>query len=64
MSDYVRVRIGIVGNNEDGCVSPDSALGLGIDVPGLTDNTAGNAAQFGADNGDKNIKAFAYVFIR
>ncbi len=64
-----RVRIGIIANNQNNCSSPDSRLGFGGrgSTCGTDDkNTCGNAAtkSCGATNGDKNIKAFGYVFVR
>jgi hypothetical protein len=65
---YARVRIGIVGNNEDDCVTPDSRLGIGggdmqqctFPTPG----TAGNSACYTPDNGEVEHVAFGYVFVR
>ena len=62
-----QVRIGIIGNNENDCNSPDSRLGFGGrgNRCGQDDNnTMGNAAKCGGDKGDRNTKVFGYVFIR
>jgi hypothetical protein len=63
-----RIRIGIVGNQEGDCSSPDSWIGLGngsgnyCNMPG--DVYQGNVATCSPDNGDVAIKAFAYVLVR
>lgn len=66
-SPVAKVRIGIVGNNEADCATPDSRLGVGgggssCVVPDR--QTAGNSACFEADNGDLEAPAFAWVFVR
>ena len=63
------MRIGILGNNENNCKSADSWLGIGGFVgnqclPGASNNTCGNVAACGADNGNKNIVSIGYVFVR
>ncbi len=62
-----RVRIGIVANNEKDCKTPDSRIGFG--GAGKTCgqdhyNTCGNTARCGGDKGNKNTKAFGYIFVR
>jgi len=64
-----RVRIGIVGNNELNCCSPDSRLGIGAGGAYCGQdpkNTCGNEASSycGTDAGDKHVKAFGYVMVR
>jgi hypothetical protein len=65
---YARVRIGIVGNNENDCLTPDSRLGIGgsdqqqCTFP--TDGTVGNSACYSPDNGEVEHVAFGYVFVR
>jgi len=66
---HARVRIGIVGNQQNNCSSPDSRLGFG--ARGSTcgqdnNNTCGNVGRknCSASGGDKNLKAFGYVFVR
>lgn len=64
-----RVRIGIVGNNENDCTSCDSRIGIGaFGTNGDQDptNCAGNEAtsRYDADNGDRSVKGFATVFVR
>jgi hypothetical protein len=68
---FARVRIGIVANNEDECLTPDSWLGIGglgpegPSVPnGFAPSTVGNRVAFAGDNGEQSIAAFAYVFVR
>ena len=71
----LKLRLGIVGNNELDCTSADSFVGLGA-KGGLNyvlawcgtsytnTNAAGNLAQCGGDNGNKNSRAMAYVLVR
>ena len=68
-----RIRIGIIGNQEDNCFSPDSYLGFGgpsankRNYCGILNviNTCGNSATCGgSDNGPKEIKAMGYIFVR
>jgi hypothetical protein len=61
-----RVRLGILGNQEVDCTSPDSRIGIGGagTVCGTPTESAGNSACFSADNGDAELPAFAWVFVR
>jgi hypothetical protein len=63
-----RVRLGILGNNEDDCTSSDSWLGIGGSGAGCNgappSTSVGNVAGCGADNGDVDIAAFGYVMVR
>ena len=61
----VRVRIGILGNNENDCRTVDSRIGFGMQgVPWPDEtNTCGNAAR-GGDNGTKRIKSFGYILVQ
>ena len=70
-SKHVRVRLGILANQENNCGSPDSFIGLGGEgvfrycgtrIASL--NTAGNIAMCKSDNGDKNAKAMGYILVR
>lgn len=59
------IRIGIVGNNEDECKSPDSRLGFGGTGNRCgqdKSNSVGNEARCSSDNGNKSIKVFGYIF--
>lgn len=58
-----RVRLGVVGNNENNCKSSDSWLGIGGDPANCnkTGIVVGNVACYGAN---AKIDAFAYVFVR
>ena len=70
----IRLRIGIVGNQEADCSSPDSFLGFGVGLstdfycfPGGVDPgiTTGNAAGTACSApSDKATKTFGYVFVR
>ena len=55
------VRIGIVGNNENDCNSPNSYLGVG--GYGCSTTVAGNVACYNGGN-EKNLPAFAAVYVR
>jgi len=62
-----RARIGIIGNQENDCLSPDSRIGIGTAGDGClqTDNiSVGNSARCDADLGDKDYRAFGVVFVR
>ncbi len=58
-----KARIGILGNNENECNSNDSRIGFGTGGS-PNDNTCGNEAVAGGDNGDKHIKAMGYILIQ
>ena len=62
-SVHSRVRIGIISNQEGNCHSPDSFIGFGGGGSGFK-NACGNGASWGPDNGNKNIKAFGYIFVQ
>ena len=57
---YIRVRVGILGNNENDCITCDSIIGFG----GSWGVINGNKAAHGGDNGDKNIKAMGYILVQ
>ena len=59
-----KARIGILGNNENHCVSCDSRIGFGTGGYPDDNNTCGNEALHGGDNGDKHIKAMGYILVQ
>ena len=63
-----RARIGIVGNNEVNCSTPDSRLGIGTQGTncGMIDNiSVGNSAWCDATPvNDTNLRSFGVVFVR
>ena len=59
-----RMRIGILSNNEDDCITCDSRIGFGADTSVGDSNTCGNVALYGGDNGDKNIRAMGYILVQ
>ena len=76
-TNWAKARIGLIGNEQNECLSPDSYLGFGglesanrryfPDVNcGVTNviNTCGNSATCTPDNGVKEIKAIGYIFVR
>tara|TARA_Y100001934_G_C12211301_1_gene706183 strand:+ start:368 stop:1147 length:780 start_codon:yes stop_codon:yes gene_type:complete len=58
-----RLRIGILGNQETDCRTPDSWLGLGANAEG---HSVGNMAvgRFDPDEGERETRAWAFVFGR
>ena len=62
-SVHSRVRVGIISNQEGDCHFPDSFIGFGGGGSGFK-NACGNGASYSPDNGDKNIKAFGYIFVQ
>lgn len=63
-SDDPKVRIGILGNEQNNCSTCDSRLGFGGGGRPDDSNTCGNAAEWGGDNGNKNITAMGYIFVQ
>ena len=62
-SSNSKARIGILGNEQEDCTSPDSRIGFG--TGGYPDsNTCGNEATRSADNGDKHIKTMGYILVQ
>ncbi len=63
---YSRARIGILGNQENDCTSPDSHIGIGGGgtTCGQADVSVGNSAGCSPDNGDVNLRAFGVVYVR
>ena len=60
-----KVRIGIISNEQNDCISPDSRIGFGTGgYPHDRLNTCGNAARYQPDNGRKNIKAMSYILVQ
>eukprot|EP00795_Rhopilema_esculentum_P014025 gene14025-4999_t len=53
-----RVRIGILGNNENDCITPDSAIGIGIGGSHLQPTGVYTGATMSAQ------KVFAYILIK
>lgn len=59
MGIYIRVRIGIFGNNENDCIICDLIIGFG----GSWGVIIGNVVKYGGDNGDKFIKVMGYILV-
>ena len=57
------VRIEIIADQEGDCNFPDSRIGFGGGGSEF-ENACENGASWGAENGDKNIKAFGYIFVQ
>ena len=64
ISRYSKARIGITSNNENDCSSNDSRLGFGTGGYPDENNSCGDTAKHGGDNGDKAIKALGYIFVQ
>ena len=58
-----RVRIEIIADQEGDCNFPDSRIGFGGGGSEF-ENACENGASWSAENGDKNIKAFRYIFVQ
>ena len=64
-SNHSKARIGILGNNENDCISCDSRIGFGTGgYPNDLRNTCGNEAVSRGDNGDKHIKTMGYILVQ
>ena len=63
-SSSSKARIGILGNNENNCHSPDSRIGFGTGGWPGDSNTCGNIAMYNTDNGNTNIKAMGYILVQ
>ena len=67
VSNQAVVRIGIIADNKDNCVSCNSRLGVGGggDRAGQEVNPCGNeAVHKELDNGQKHLKAFCYILLQ
>jgi hypothetical protein len=64
---YGAVRLGILGNQENDCATPDSRIGFGgqynLCAPG-GDVSSGNIASCDPDNGNRDTALFGFIFIR
>ena len=63
-SSMSKARIGIIGNNENDCLSCDSRIGYGTGGYPNDSNKCGNEAKHLPDNGDKHIKAMGYILVQ
>ena len=59
-----KARIGILGNNENNCDLCDSRIGFGTGGNHDNNNTCGNEARHGGDNGNKHIKVMGYILVQ
>ena len=59
-----KARIGILGNEQNDCETPDSRIGFGTGGYNDDSNTCGNEATTGVDNGDKHIKTMGYILVQ
>lgn len=58
------VRIGIIGNEQDDCSSPDSALGIGIGGATLQGRGIHTGALINLNEGRQEKVAKGYIFIQ
>ena len=58
-----KARIGILGNQQNDCLSCNSRIGFGTGGSPDDSNTCGNEATLHGDNGDKHIKAMGYILV-
>ena len=61
---YSKARIGILGNYENDCDLCDSRIGFGTGGNHDNNNTCGNEARHGGDNGNKQIKVMGYILVQ
>ena len=72
---HIKIRLGLVGNDDNECHSTNSFVGLGAEggmnypfswcsTSYTSANAAGNLAQCSPDNGNKNIRAMGYILVR
>lgn len=68
---HTRTRLGIIGNEQSHCDTPDSFLGFGgknstiaCHQDALIPTICGNLAYCESDNGDKDIQAMGYILVR
>ncbi len=62
-----KVRIGLLGNQQNDCDSCNLRIGFGTgDSYSYDSNTCGNGADpsYSPDNGGKNIKAMGYILVQ
>jgi hypothetical protein len=62
-----RVRVGILGNNENDCASPDSRFGIGgygDNCSTLLNQSVGNTTRCGGTNGDADVTTYGYLRVR
>ena len=61
---HSKARIGIIGNEQNNCDSPDSRIGFGTGGKPDTSSSCGNEAKHEGDNGNKRIRAMGYILVQ
>ena len=61
---HPKARIGIIGNNENACITCDSRIGFGTAGYPDDSNTCGIEARVAPDNGDRDIETMGYILIQ
>lgn len=64
VAKHSQARIGIIGNNQDDCGSCDSRIGFGTAGKPNNNISCGNRAPENADNGEKLINTYGYIFVQ
>ena len=59
-----KARIGILGNNKNNCDRCESRIGFGTGGKHDNNNSCGNKATYGGDNGNKHIKVMGYILVQ
>ena len=61
-----KVRIGVVGNEQSDCDSPDSLIGIGGSVGdfGISGLACGTFSETSAPCGNKYLRDWGFVFVR
>ena len=65
----LKLRIGILSNQENNCLTPESYLGFGSNMASLCNPevkpiSAGNFAACFADNGEKSLPVMGYILLQ
>ena len=59
--DFANARIGILGNDQNDCLTCDSRIGFGTGGKEEDTNTCGNLDTY---RGDQNVKAMGYILVQ
>ena len=59
-----KARIGVIGDDINGCLGCDSRIGFGAGGHPDDSNTCGNVADWSPDNGVRYTKAFGYILLQ
>ena len=62
--DHAKSRIGILGNEQNDCNSPDSVIGFGNGDYHHSTTCGNGASEYNADNGSNDTAAMGYIFVQ